>query len=36
VLKDFVSDMAVEIRNLDNTTRETAKNNNTVKQTAGS
>ena len=36
VVKDFVSDMAVQIRKLGNTTRKTAENNYTVKQTAGS
>jgi len=36
VLKDFVSDMAVEIRMLGILTRETADNHDTVKQTAGS
>jgi len=35
VLKDFVSDMALDIRNMGNTTRKTAENNNTLKQTAG-
>jgi len=35
VFKDFVSDMAVGIRNLGNTTRKTAENKDTVKQTAG-
>jgi hypothetical protein len=34
VLKEFESDMAVEIRKLSNPTCETAKNNVTVKQTA--
>ena len=34
VIKDCVSDMAVETRNLGNPTRETAKNNETVKQIA--
>jgi len=36
VFKDFVSDMAVGIRMLGITTRETAENNNRVKPTAGS
>ena len=36
VFKDCVSDMAVEIRLLGIPTRETAENNDTVKQTAGS
>jgi len=36
VFKDSVSDMAREIRKLGITTRKTAKNNDTVKQTAGS
>ena len=36
VFKDCVSDMAVEIQELGNPTRETAKNNHTVKQIAGS
>jgi len=36
VFKDFVSDMAVEIWTLGVTTRETAKNNDTVKPTGGS
>jgi len=36
VFKDFVCDMAVEIENLGNRTRQTAENNNTVKQTVGS
>jgi len=36
VFKDFVSDMAVEIRMLGITTRETAENNDTVMPTAGS
>jgi hypothetical protein len=36
VFKDFVSDMAVEIRNLGNLNQETAENNDTVKQIAGS
>jgi hypothetical protein len=31
VFKDFVSNMAVEIRKLSNPTRETAENNDTVK-----
>ena len=34
--KDSVSDMAVEIGKLGNPTRETAENNDTVKQIAGS
>ena len=36
VFKDCVSDMAVEIQKLGNPTRETAENNDTVKQIAGS
>ena len=36
VFKNFVSNMAVHIRKLGNTTRKTAENNDTVKQTAGS
>ena len=36
LFKDFVSDMAVEIRMLGIPTRETAENNDTVKTTAGS
>ena len=36
MFKDFVSDMAVDIKKLGNTTRKTAENNDTVKQTAGS
>jgi len=36
VLKDFVPDIAVEIRKLGILTRKAAKNHNTVKQTAGS
>jgi len=36
MFKDLESDMAVEIRKLGNPTRETAENNDTVKQTAGS
>ena len=36
VFKDCVSDMAVEIQKLGNLTRETAENNDTVKQIAGS
>jgi len=36
VFKDFVSDMAVDIRKLGNTTQKIAENNDTVKQTAGS
>jgi len=36
VFKDCVSDMVVEIRKLGNPIRETAENNDTVKQTAGS
>jgi hypothetical protein len=36
VFKDFESDMVVEIRMLGHLTRETAENNDTVKQTAGS
>jgi len=36
VFQDFVSHMGVEIRKLGITTRKTAKNNDTVKQTAGS
>jgi len=35
VFKDYVSDMAVEIRTLGNLTQKTAENNDTVKQTAG-
>jgi len=36
VFKDFQSDMAVGIRKLGNATRNTAKGNDTVKQTADS
>jgi hypothetical protein len=36
VPQDFDSDMAVEIRKLDNPTQYTAENNDTMKQTAGS
>jgi len=36
VFKDSVSDMVVEIQKLGNPTRETAENNDTVKQIAGS
>jgi hypothetical protein len=36
VFKDCVSDMAVEIQKLCNPTRETAENNDTVNQIAGS
>jgi len=36
VFNDFVSDMAVENRTLGILTRESANNNDTVKQTAGS
>jgi hypothetical protein len=36
VYKDWVSDTAVEIRKLGNSTQETADNNDTVKQIAGS
>jgi len=36
VFKDCVSNMAGEIRKLGNPSRETAENNDTVKQTAGS
>jgi len=36
VFKDSVLDMAVEIRMLGMTTRENAKNNNTVMPTVGS
>jgi hypothetical protein len=36
VCKDCVSDMAVEIQMLGNPTRQTAENNDTVKQIAGS
>jgi hypothetical protein len=36
VFKDCISDMAVEIRNLGNPTRETAEINDIVKQIAGS
>jgi hypothetical protein len=36
VLKDFESDIAVNVRNLGNATGETAESNDTVKQTAGS
>ena len=36
VLKDFVSDMAVEIQKLSIPTWETAENNDTVKQNTGS
>jgi len=36
VFKDFESDMAVGIRKLGNSTRKSAKSNDTVKQTAGS
>jgi len=36
VFKDFVCDMAVEMRKLGNTTPETAENNDTVKHTVGS
>jgi len=36
VVKDLVSDMAVEISILSIPTRETAENNDTVKPTAGS
>ena len=36
VFKDFVSDMAVEIRKLGNRTQKIPENNDTVKQTAGS
>jgi len=36
VFKDCVSDMVVDIRKPGYPTRETAENNNTVKQTAGS
>jgi len=36
VFKDCVSDMAVQIGKLGNPTQETAENNNTVKQIAGS
>ena len=36
VLKDFVSDMAVQIRMLGILTRDTVENNDTLKQTAGS
>ena len=36
VFKDCVSDMGVEIEKLGNPTRETAENNDTVKQIAGS
>jgi hypothetical protein len=35
VFKDCVSDMAVGIKMLGNTTPKTAENNDTVKQTAG-
>jgi len=34
-MKDFVSDMAVEIRKVGNPTQKTVENNNTVTQTAG-
>jgi len=36
VFNDCVSDMAVEIQKLGNPTQETAENNDTVKQIAGS
>jgi len=36
VFKDFISDVAVEIRKVGNPTRKTAENNDTVKQTGGS
>jgi hypothetical protein len=36
VFKDCVSDMAVQIRKLGNPTGETAENNDTAKQIAGS
>jgi hypothetical protein len=36
VLKDCVSEMVVEIRKLGNPNQETAENNDTVKQIAGS
>jgi hypothetical protein len=36
VLKCFESDMAVETRKLDNSTQETAGNNDSAMQTAGS
>jgi len=36
VFKDFVPDVAVEIRKQGILTRETAENNDTVKQNAGS
>jgi len=36
VFKDFVSDMAVDIRMLGIPTRETAENDDTLQQTAGS
>jgi len=36
VLEDFVSNMAVEIGKLGNTTQKTTENNDTVKQTVGS
>ena len=35
VFKDFISDMAVEIRMLGIPTQETTEHNNTVKSTAG-
>jgi hypothetical protein len=36
VFKDFVSDMAVEVKKLGDATQKTAENYNIVKQTAGS
>jgi hypothetical protein len=36
MFNDFESNMAVHIRKLGNSTRETAENNNTVKPTADS
>jgi len=36
MFKDFESDIVIELRKLGNPTRETGKNNDIVKQTAGS